>query len=310
MNVTIDRYVYASIEWNDGNEVVIESHDLSATARHAAGQAIPFDGNLDIVKAVYNRVARDFMNGQFAPLSISTYSEAPAGSGLGSSSALVVAVLQAFTELLGLPLGEYDVAHLAFEIERNDLGFHGGRQDQYAATFGGFNFMEFHDADTVIVNPLRVKTEVTNELESQTLLCFSGISRESAGIIERQSANVRSGSTRSIEAMHRLKESAVAMKRAILKGDINGVAEALNVGWISKRDMAEGIVTETIESAMSVALQAGATAGKISGAGGGGFIMFLVPIRKRRNVITSLSEHGFRTEGCRFTNDGAMAWRV
>ncbi|MDB5372327.1 MAG: dehydrogenase [Belnapia sp.] len=310
MNATIDRYVYATIEPLANGMVELESHDLGLAASYPADGPLPFDGRLDLLKAVYNRMLRDVLGSQPLPLRLTTYSEAPAGSGLGSSSTLVVAVLQAFTELLALPLGEYDVAHLAYVIERQDLGLHGGRQDQYAATFGGFNFMEFRADDAVIVNPLRIKQHVINELEAQTVLCFTGVSRESAGIIAEQSRNVQQGSVKSIEAMHRLKAAAVAMKEALLKGDLARLAETLSAGWTSKRDMAQGISTGPIEHALETAMAAGASAGKVSGAGGGGFIMFLVPLERKRGVLAALQEKGYRTEAVRYTAEGATAWRI
>ncbi len=310
MNVTIDRYIYATIELLDGDEVLLESHDLGLSARYPATAPLPIDGRLDLPKAVYNRIVRDALGGQALPLRISTYSEVPVGSGLGSSSALVVAVLQAFVDFCALPLGEYDVAHLAFLIERQDLGLHGGRQDQYAATFGGFNFMEFGADDRVIINPLRVKPHVVNELEAQTVLCFTGVSREGATIIEEQSQNVRAGAARPIEAMHRLKASAVEMKEALLKGDLKRVGETLRSGWSSKREMAQSISTGPIEDALETAMAAGATAGKISGAGGGGFIMFLVPLEHKQGLMTALTAKGYRSESCRFTTEGATSWRT
>lgn len=310
MNATIDRYIYASVALTGGGEVEIESQDLGQTGRWPTAAPLPFDGTLDLPKAVYNRIVRDHLGGRAPGLRIATYSEAPAGSGLGSSSTLVVAVLQAMTELFGLPLGEYDVAHLAFVIEREDLRLAGGRQDQYAAAFGGFNFMEFRGGDTVIVNPLRIKREVIVELEAQTILCFTGVSRESATIIAEQSRNVEQGSSRSIEAMHRLKASAAEMKEALLKGDLAGVARTLHSGWASKQQMAAGINNDTIEQAMQAALAAGAVAGKVSGAGGGGFIMFLAPLERRSAVLGALAAKGFRTEPVRYTTEGATAWRA
>jgi len=310
MNATIDRYIYASVAVLEEEVVEVESHDLDLRARMPAQLPLPIDGTLDLHKAIYNRVIRDFRGGRPLGLRIATYSEAPAGSGLGSSSTLVVAVLQALTELLGLPLGEYDIAHLAYVIEREDLGLAGGRQDQYAATFGGFNFMEFRDRDTVIVNPLRIRREVITELESQTILCFTGVSRQSATIIAEQSRNVQQGSAKSIDAMHALKASAVAMKEALLKGDLPGVAQTLHAGWTSKRDMAAGISNSLIEEALEAAVAAGATAGKVSGAGGGGFIMFLAPLERRRAVMAALGARSFRAETVRYTSEGATAWRT
>jgi D-glycero-alpha-D-manno-heptose-7-phosphate kinase len=310
MNATIDRYIYASLAPAPDGQVIVESQDLGLSVTYPATAALPMDGTLDLTKAVYNRIVADHRGGRPLSLRIATYSEAPAGSGLGSSSTLVVALVQAFAELLSLPLGEYDVAHLAYRIERKDLGLQGGRQDQYAATFGGFNFMEFRAGDAVIVNPLRIKPAVVNELEAQTILCFTGISRESATIIAEQVSNVTGGTTRSIEAMHALKEAAVAMKEALLKGDLGVLAGTLAQGWTSKQAMASGISNAAIEDAMATALGAGATAGKVSGAGGGGFIMFLAPLDRRHAVLTALSRRGYRAEGCRFVPEGATSWRA
>lgn len=310
MNATIDRYIYASLSPGPDGQVVIESHDLGLSVAYPAEAPLPFDGRLDLTKAVYNRIVAKYRCGVPLPLRIATYSEAPAGSGLGSSSTLVVALVQAFAELLSLPLGEYDVAHLAYCIERKDLGLQGGRQDQYAATFGGFNFMEFRANDAVIVNPLRIKPAVVNELEAQTVLCFTGVSRDSATIIAEQASNVSGGEARSIDAMHALKEAAVAMKEALLKGDLVALAATLAQGWTSKRAMASGISNALIEDAMGTALAAGATAGKVSGAGGGGFIMFLAPLERRHAVLTALGRKGYRAETCRFVPEGATAWRA
>lgn len=310
MNATIGHYVYATIEWLDGDEAIMESHDLGLSARYKADGELPFDGTLDLTKAVYNRVCRDYLGGRGLPLRIATQSEAPAGTGLGSSSTLVVAILQGLAELLGLPLGEYDLAHLAFAIERQDLGLHGGRQDQYAAAFGGFNFMEFRTDDTVIVNPLRIKASVINELQAQTVLCFTGVSRESAIIIEQQSRNVSTGEAKPIEAMHRLKASAMDMKDALLRGDLAALAATMREGWTSKRAMAEGISTSRIEEAMELAMGAGASAGKVSGAGGGGVIMLLAPVERRHRLMATLAGEGYRVETCHFTPEGATAWRL
>ena len=310
MNVTIDRYVYAAIDPAPDGQVVLRSLDLGLSRRYPCTSPLPVDGRLDLHAAAYNRIVADFLGGRPEPLALSTYSEAPPGSGLGSSSTLVVAILQALAEHFSLPLGEYDIARIAYQVERVDLGLAGGRQDQYAATFGGFNFMEFRANDSVIVNPLRIKPWIASELEARALLCFTGVSRESAAIIAEQQRNVAAGDMRSIEAMHQLKNSAVAMKEALLKGDFDRLAATLREGWESKRRMAAGIATSAIDRAMETALAAGASAGKVSGAGGGGFILFLVPLERRRAVIEALTAEGHRVEGVRFTQEGATAWRI
>ena len=310
MNATIDRYIYASIEMIEGEDVEFESHDLGLQRGVRAMPSLALDGVLDLHAATYNRIVADYLSGQAMPLRLTTYSEAPAGSGLGSSSTLVVAMVQAMVELFHLPLGEYDIAHLAWVIERQDLGLAGGQQDQYAATFGGFNFMEFRGRDNVIVNPLRIRQDVITELEAQTLICFTGVSRESASIIAEQSRNVEQGSARSIDAMHRLKDAALQMKEALLKGDLDALARTLDAGWINKRDMAESISNSQIEGALEAARAAGALAGKVSGAGGGGFVMLLVPLERRRAVMTALAERGYRAETVRYTALGSIAWQI
>ena len=146
---------------------------------------LPIDGKLDLLKGVYNRIQKDYGTSETG-FKLSTFVDAPAGSGLGTSSTLVVAIIGAFTEMLKLPLGDYDMAHYAYEIERNDLKLAGGKQDQYAATFGGVNFMEFYADDKVIVNPLRIRSQYLFELENNFVLYFTATSRESANIIKEQ----------------------------------------------------------------------------------------------------------------------------
>jgi len=179
---------------------------------------------------------------------MTTYSDAPAGSGLGSSSAMVVAIIKAYVEWLDLPLGEYDIARLAYEIERKDVGLSGGRQDQYAATFGGFNFMEFYDKDRVIINPLRIKNWIVDELESSLVLYYSGASRESAKIIDDQIKKIKEKDGNSLNATHIVKQDALIMKEAILKGDVKLLADTMNHSWVAKKKMAVSISNKLINS--------------------------------------------------------------
>jgi len=222
---------------------------------------------------------------------------------------MVVALVQAFCEYLSLPLGDYDVAHLAYEIERVDLGLAGGKQDQYAAAFGGLNFMEFY-GDRVIVNPLRIKQQHRAELESSLVLFFTGVSRESANIINEQVQNVKKGDEDSLQAMHNLKAEAVHMKEAILKGDFEGLALAMRKSWEAKKKMAHLISNEAINEIYGAAMKAGARAGKVSGAGGGGFMMFIVDPIKRPQVMKCLANFSGAVSTCTFVEQGAHSWRV
>ena len=311
LNATIDMYAYCTIEVCNDGKIIFEAADRAERIESEANSNLPIDGYLDLHKGIYNRIVKDFNDGKPLSFRMTTYADAPAGSGLGSSSTMVVAILKAFVEWLNLPLGEYDIAHLAYEIERNDIGLSGGKQDQYAATFGGFNFMEFYKNDRVIVNPLRIKNWIIDELESSIILFFSGASRESAKIIDEQKSNVTSKQEKSIQAMHEVKEDAFAMKEAVLKGDIAKFASILGKSWEAKKRMADSISNTHIDAIHSAALKAGAYAGKVSGAGGGGFMMFVVDPAKRLPVIQVLNEFGGgRVMNFHFVTEGTKGWKI
>jgi len=308
LNATINLYSYCTIkELNNGN-IVIHAADLGKSVKYTSSMQLPVDGNLDLHKGVYNRVLKDF--GITKPLSfeITTYSDAPPGSGLGSSSTMVVAILKAFVEWLGLPLGEYEIAKLAYDIERNDIGLSGGKQDQYAATFGGVNFMEFYAGDKVIVNPLRIRNEYLHELENNLVLYFTATSRESAAIIKEQQKNVLQKNEKSIDAMHQLKEQARMMKEALLKGRLHEIGEILDFGFQQKRNMAHNISNDLIEEIYEAAKRSGATGGKISGAGGGGFMTFYCPLNTRYKVMETLNTFGGQVKPYQFTKTGLTTW--
>jgi len=264
---------------------------------------------LDLLKGVYNRIQKDTPF-EITGFILSTFVDAPAGSGLGTSSTLVVAIIGAFAEMLKLPLGDYDIAHYAYEIERTDLQLAGGRQDQYAATFGGFNFMEFYANDKVIVNPLRIRQDYLNELENNLVLYFTDTCRESAKIIKEQQKNVTDKNTASIEAMHQLKEQARMMKEALLVGKLDQIGEILDFGFQQKKNMAANISNSQIEEVYSAAKHAGATGGKISGAGGGGFMIFYCPGNTRYQVIDTLTRFGGRIRSYQFTQHGLTTWKT
>ena len=219
LNATINLYAYCTIEETDNGRIEIEATDIRQRQVFDSAPQLPIDGVVDLHKGVYNRIMRDYTPGRLS-FRITTYSDAAPGSGLGSSSTMVVAILKAFSEWLHLPVGDYEIARLAYDIERNDLKLSGGKQDQYAAAFGGFNFMEFLPDNHVIVNPLRIKRWIVDELEANILLYYTGASRSSAAIIDEQKVNTTQGNRQAVEAMHRIKQSALDMKGALLTGDI------------------------------------------------------------------------------------------
>ena len=308
LNATIDRYAFVFFETSQEPEIRFMATDLGTEERFpldldALGQA-----KLCLHAAVYRRMVMQFCGGKPFPLTLRTHVDAPAGSGLGSSSALVVAMVEAFRAALNLPLGLYEIARLAFEIERIDLALSGGKQDQYAATFGGVNYIEFLANDLVIVNPLRVSRAILNELETSLVVCFSGVSRRSEAIIEQQRTGMKRKTAATIESLHQLKADALKLKMALLNGRIVDMAEILNRSWQAKKKTAVGVTTKEIDALYETALGAGALGGKVSGAGGGGFIMFLVPPEIRLSVIRALNEAGGRASGTQFTMDGAESW--
>ncbi len=310
LNATIDLYAYAHIEPTEDGVVSMSARDIRQEFSAAAASVLEPEGPLALHKAVYNRIVRQYCGGRALPMRLITYCDAPPGSGLGSSSTLVVAMIKAFVEWLRLPLGEYDIARMAFEVERLEVGHSGGRQDQYAATFGGFNFMEFYAEGRVIVNPLRVKNWILSELETSIVLYYTGASRVSAAIIDEQIRNIEAHSDASLDAMHRLKGDALGMKEAILTGDFAGFARHMGASWEAKKQTASSVTNPEIERLFDVAIGAGAIAGKVSGAGGGGYTIFIVDPSKRMDVIRALSEVGGEVHPCHFTKHGTEGWRL
>lgn len=308
MNATISMYTYASLEPLDNGKIILNAVDRNITQEFDSAEELPTNGDLSLITAIYNRVVKDFTK---KPLSfkLTTYADAPPGSGLGSSSTLVVAILGAMSEWLQIPLGEYDLAHLAYEIERVDMKMAGGKQDQYAATFGGFNFMEFYKDDRVIVNPLKIKSDHLRELEHNLVLYYTGTSRLSSEIIKHQVDNVKQNKGKPIQAMHELKEQAVQIKEAILKGNLSRFGEILDFGWQQKKQISDNISNKIIDEVYSTAIKAGATGGKLSGAGGGGFMCFYCPGNNRYPVIEALKKFGGEFRRYKFEENGLIVWK-
>ena len=309
LNATINLYTYTTIEETTDNLVTIDSYDAGCHKSYPLADRLEIDGEASLIKGVYNRIMRDY-HPCLRGFKITTYNDAPAGSGLGTSSTMVVCLIKAFVEWLSLPLGDYEIARMAYEVERKDLNLSGGKQDQYAAAFGGFNYMEFLENDMVIVNPLKVKRWITDELEASLLLYFTGRSRSSAAIIDQQKANTANRESKSVEAMHRIKQSAKDMKLTLLKGDMREFARILGQAWEDKKKMADAITNPIIEHAFDVAIQAGAVAGKVSGAGGGGFCMFMVEPTRKKAVTEALKQLNGFVMPFQFTDGGAHGWKI
>jgi D-glycero-alpha-D-manno-heptose-7-phosphate kinase len=307
VNATISLYAHASIELLPGNRIILEALDRQEDQVFTAQQQLPIDGKLDLLKGVYNRFQKDYPFPSQG-FKLSTFVDAPAGSGLGTSSTLVVAIVGAFKEMLQLPLSPHDIAKYAWDIERNDLDFSGGRQDQYAATFGGFNFLEFSGNETVVVSPLLPGARLVAGIKDKLLLYYTDTSRNSAHIIDEQVKNVVEQKQESIDAMHHLKEQAVRMKTTLETGAIDELGPLLHFGFMHKKNMAANITNPMIEKIYAAALAAGATGGKISGAGGGGFMVFYCPGGTKPAVAMALARFGGHIREYSFVSKGLETW--
>lgn len=311
LNVTIDRFAHATIRPTDDGKIRLVHINDHIVMEYEAVAAIPAEGPLTLQCGIYNSIVRRFNDGRPLSFELTTQMDVPSGSGLGTSSTLVVAILGAFVEWLKLPLGKYDIASLAYEIERIELGMAGGRQDQYAATFGGVNFMEFRDGERVIVNPLSLPDSTLNEWAMNTVLLFTNKRRESARIIEEQMANVKKNNNNSVEAMHKVKAEAFRIKNCLLRNDLRELGPALNTSWVNKKKMAGGISNDFIDNLYETAMAAGATGGKISGAGGGGFMFFYCPENTRYAVEEALTGLAIgEIYDFEFCKEGLTTWTV
>jgi D-glycero-alpha-D-manno-heptose-7-phosphate kinase len=303
LSATINRYAYGVLTPRDDAKIRIESVDYGLELNYGADEELTLDGKLDLVKAAIHKVGHEQARG----LDLLLHSSAPPGSGLGSSSAVMVTLIGLLREYYRLSLTDYDVAQLAYMVEREDLGIRGGLQDQYAAAFGGFNYIEF-ESDRVIVNPLRIPPEVVHELEHNMLLCFTGRTRASDHIIEDQAKRFINGDEQALEGLRRQKELARAMKEALLCRRLDEFGDLLGTAWRYKKQMSSRITTPFIDEAYEAAIHAGALGGKVTGAGGGGYMLFFCPFRRKHKVAEVLTGMGAPVIEFEFTDNGLTTW--
>jgi len=300
LNATINLSAYCTIEPLTEPVIEVRADDAAINTR------VPLNGRTGATLI-------DGVIARFGPMEsgfrIHTWNDAPAGSGLGTSSTMVVAILKCFLEWLQRPIDTYTLARTAYEIERMDLALAGGKQDQYAAAFGGFNFMSFNTDDTVTVAPVVLPESTVDTLQDSMLLYFTGRSREGAAIISEQQKATRSGKTAAVEAMHRIKQSAFDMRDALQAANFKAFADILGRAWEDKKKMAEAITNPMIQTAFDTAMAAGAISGKVSGAGGGGFIMLMVPPERKSIIADALSRLPGEVRDFHFTSEGAVSWK-
>lgn len=305
LNATIDSFAWGSLRPRNDGSVKLESVDLGLCLEFKAGDEMPLDGQLDLVKAALNRLEAKNSHG----FDIFLKSDAPPGSGLGSSSALMVALVGLVRELKNLPFTDYEIAQLAYAIEREDIGILGGLQDQYASTFGGFNFIEF-SKDRVIVNPLRISRDIVNELEHNLLLCYTGTTRRSDRIIEDQTRRFEERNPEALSALSEQKQLATDMKNALLRRKLDDFGDLLHFAWMSKRRMSSKISNPGIDELYEAARKRGALGGKITGAGGGGYILFYCCFERKHKVAETMREMGAMPVDFAFEAQGLQTWRI
>jgi len=310
LNATIDLFAHVTVEARGDGRVGLAAADRDMAWEGPAALPLAAPAELRLLAGVYERCMRDFAGGEALALTLTSYADCPPGSGLGSSSGLVVAMVEAMRRFLGVAMDPDAVARLAFSIEREDLGLAGGRQDQWTAAFGGLNLMRFEPDGRVDVERVPAEPSILRELESSLVLYFTGVSRDSAAIIDEQTANMRSGSARSFEGLHALKAGAFDMREALLAGDIPRLGALLDAGWQSKKLTAQNISSASIDAVYEAAKAFGVLGGKVSGAGGGGFMMFLVEPTRREGLKRLLTGFGGVAQGCRLEERGAESWVV
>lgn len=303
LSTTICKYAYATLTPRIDDRISINSLDYGISDTYDAGTDLDYNGKLDLIKAVIRRMNNG--NG----LNIVLHSDVAPGSGLGSSSAVAVALVALLNHWLCLSLNKYEIAQLAFSIERQDLGIKGGLQDQYASAFGGFNFMEFL-ASSVVVNPLRIAPDILNELHYCLLLCYTGKTRLSSNIISDQIHSYIRRDADVIDAIEEMKKITVEMKNALLKGHLNEFGRLLDQAWQWKKRVSQKISDSDINCLYKKARQMGALGGKLLGAGGGGYLLLYCNPDRKYVISEELEKLGGEIMPFTFDRDGVQTWRI
>jgi D-glycero-alpha-D-manno-heptose-7-phosphate kinase len=305
LSATIARYATATLRPRQDRQITLESLDFGVSVDFGMDEPLLFDGRLDLVKTAIAR----FLDKDASGFDLYLHSSAPPGSGLGSSSAMIVALVGLLQNHYRLTMTDYEIAHLAYVLEREELGISGGLQDHYAATFGGFNYLELSGSH-VVVNPLRIDSDVINELEHNLLLCYTGRTRLSDHIIDDQTARYRRQDTEALDGLRRQKTLAREMKDALLRNRLSEFGELLGEAWQQKRRMSPKIATPFIDEAYDLAIRSGALGGKVTGAGGGGYMLFYCPFNRRHLVAEALIKLGLTVSEVSFDLAGLRTWRV
>jgi D-glycero-alpha-D-manno-heptose-7-phosphate kinase len=301
---TINHYARVTLYPRADEAIRIRSVDLGYMADYHLGERPEFDGALDLAKATIARL------GVRHGMDLDVRSDAPAGSGLGGSSALTAAVIGAVAAYVGRGLTKYELSELNCLVERGDVRILGGMQDQYASTFGGFNVIEFTKG-RVLVNPLRIDPAILNDLEAHLLLCYTGQVRVDQGLIEKQIRFYQEGRQTTLEGMQRIYELVFEMKETLLRGRLNEFGELLHEGFANKKRMNPEVTSGTnTEALYEEARRNGAVGGKLMGAGGGGYLLLYCHTHRQHDVRKALEAMGGKFTNFSFDHAGLQVWRT
>ena len=303
LSTTIDHYVRVRIAPREDREITVRSLDLGQLVRYRLDERPEYDGVMDLAKAAIDRMGVD------RGIDVDIESEAPPGSGLGGSSALVTAMVAGLAMLGDRACSAEEVARLSYAIERDDLGISGGWQDQYAAAYGGCNLIEFGQGGATIT-PVRADPGRLEELRRRLLLCYTGGVRRNVGLIDTQIELFRAGREDTLLGMKQLQEMAYAMRDTIEHGDLDRLGPMLRDAFESKKRMNPHVAEDTpIEAMLDAARDAGASGGKICGAGGGGYLLIASEPGARAHVRAALEALGGQFAAFDFDRQGVRARR-
>lgn len=312
VNVAINRYAYTTFVERDDGRIIIDSLDLNQKVEYESLDEMELDGNLDLAKSVvlYFKENHPVFLKELQGFELHTSCEIPPRSGLGSSASMFASVIGIFNKLAKeYRIDNYEVAELAYFLERKKLANAGGRQDQYATAFGGLNFIEFKGDSFVKVSPLKLKPDYLLELESNLLLLNIGPRSESGDILSDQIENLKNNQA-SIEATHKTKEFAHKMKYALIRGDLYQFGQLLHQGWQEKKKFTNKISNPQIDEIYEVLMKAGAMGGKVLGAGGGGHILFFCEPGRKLHVLKKALEIGTKEVPFTFDYEGLTTWTI
>lgn len=299
-NTTINKYAYSTLKPRKDHNMTVTSEYYGRYRAPLNDGPLPLDGNMDLIKAVSNhfQVTDGF--------DMNIRSDVPAGSGLGGSSTMIVAMIGAIANWLDVDMSKLEMASLAYHLEREVIGLKGGKQDQYAAVFGGFNSLKF-DSNGVAVLPAKIPQDIIYELQCRSVMCFTGMTHDSAAVIDTQIKSYKEG--KNDEALDKAKEIAIKMRSSLRHGEIDEVAQLLGESWEYKKKFSDKVSNPEIDALYDTAIKAGAIGGKVSGAGGGGFMYFVTKYDKKPQVSKALSKAGAEVTEFQFEPEGVISWR-